>query len=311
MTHPAISFNNVYRRFDKKDVLRGLSFDVEPGQVYALLGRNGAGKTTTLRLAMGFMTPHHGNCHVLGKNSVELSPEDRGRIGFVAEGHRLYHTMTAEGVMDFEKATRPTFDKDYAMQALKRCAIPTNKGIIRLSRGQKAQVSLVAAVSSRPEVLIFDDPAMGLDVVMRREFLDVMIDLLADQGASVLFSSHILTDVERMADRIGIIHEGRMIVDATMDDIKSRVVRCSWRPKENGPALPPTDVGIVRQRNRRGIFELTIIDLDDEKTEKLRQSAEQFEAGRAPNLEDFFLDLVTAQQDSSENSPEIKENISC
>ncbi len=311
MTNSAISFHHVYRRFASKEVLKGLSFDVQPGQVYALLGRNGAGKTTALRLAMGFLSPHHGTCYVLGQDSRNLSPKDRGRIGYVAEGHKLYQTMTAEGIMEFEKATRPQFDKEYAMAAVKRCNLPTNRAMLRLSRGQRAQVALIAAASSRPELLVFDDPAMGLDVVMRREFLDVMIDLLADQGASVLFSSHILTDVERMADRIGIIHDGHMLVDATMDDIKRRIVRCSWRATQGSSALPPDVPGTLRCRRRRNMFELTMLDLDEAKVLQLKSGGAHVEIGQAPSLEDLFLDLVTRNEATAAHQSLSLEGVSC
>ncbi len=311
MTESSLVFDHVYRRFNKNEVLRGLSFEVKPGQVYALLGRNGAGKTTALRIAMGFLKAHHGTCHILGRDSGTLRPEDRGRLGYVAEGHKLYQIMTAQGVMEFEAATRPKFDKSYAMAALKRCELPLDKGMIRLSRGQRAQVSLIAAVSSRPELLVFDDPAMGLDIVMRREFLDVMIDLLAEQGAAVIFSSHILTDVERMADRIGILHHGRMLVDATMEDIKGRIVRCSWRHPNDSKAEPPRLPGTLRVKRRRNMFELTMLDLTEARIEALRSDGALIEVGQAPSLEDLFLDLVTQEKAEAAGNTPILEATSC
>ena len=153
-----------------------------------------------------------------------------------------------------------------------RCGLPPRLRVGQLSRGQRAQLALMVAVASRPEVLVFDDPALGLDLVMRRELLEVMIDLLADRGLGVLFSSHFLDDVERVADRISILHEGRLIVDAPADDLKRRVCRRIWtpppgrRPGRTPPAARPCpallrgrppaprlrpDPGRLRRRERR------------------------------------------------------------
>ena len=158
-----------------------------------------------------------------------------------------------------------------------------------LSRGQRAQLSLILAVASGPELLICDDPALGLDVVMRREFLDVMIDLLSDTGCTVLFSSHFLSDVERVADRIGILHEGSLLVDARLDDLKQRVRRCVWLPADG--AVPPAGDHVLRVGARRAGFELTLLDPPEALLQQLAADGELSDP-TAPSLEDLFLDLT-------------------
>jgi ABC-2 type transport system ATP-binding protein len=285
-----IRFTDVHRHFGTQPVLRGLSFAVAPGEVYAFLGRNGAGKTTALRILLGFLAPHRGSAGILGTDSQRLGPAQRARIGYVGEGHRLYPLMRVVDAVAFEAGTRPAFRRDFADAAVQRCGLRRGQVVARLSRGQRAQLALILAVASRPEVLVFDDPAMGLDVVMRREFLDAMIDLLAGSGCTVLFSSHVLTDVERIADRVGILHEGRMLVDARLDDLKARVRRCRWTPA-NGQEPPAADDRLLRVGRRRDGFELTLLDADAAMLARLRANGRLGEL-LVPTLEELFLDLT-------------------
>ena len=289
MSSPVVSFDAVHRWFGAVHVLRGLSFRIEPGQVYALLGRNGAGKTTALRILLGFLQPLAGKATVLGQDCTDLQPEQRGRIGYVGEEHKLYPTMTVATAIAFEAATRPKFRSDFATEAARQCGLRCSQRVPFLSRGQRAQLSLILAVASGPELLICDDPALGLDVVMRREFLDVMIDLLSDTGCTVLFSSHFLTDVERVADHIGILHEGSLLVDAPLDELKQRVSRCIWQPREGQEA--PAGEHVLRVGARRGGFELTLIDAPDSLLQLLAESGE-LSTPTAPSLEELFLDLI-------------------
>jgi len=289
MTAAVVEFAGVHRWFGAQPVLQGLTFRVEPGQVYALLGRNGAGKTTALRILLGFLQAHAGRATVLGHDCTALPAAVRGRIGYVGEDHRLYPTMTVGDAVAFEAGTRPSFRRTFADQALQRCGLPTDRYIPRLSRGQRAQLSLVLAVASNPELLVCDDPALGLDVVMRRELLDALIDLLADTGCAVLFSSHFLHDVERIADRVGVLHDGALVVDASLDDVKRRVVRCAWAPRAGTP--PPDGPHVLRASARRDGFDLTLLDAPAALLAQLRAGGE---LGRLapPSLEELFLDLT-------------------
>jgi ABC-2 type transport system ATP-binding protein len=294
MSDVALAFDDVHRHFGGRQVLRGLDFRVAPGEVFALLGRNGAGKTTALRILLGFLAPHQGQARLLGRDSRALTPADRDRIGYVAEGHRLYDEMRIGVAVAFEAATRPRFDRKVAEHALARCGLDSKQRIGFLSRGQRAQVALLLAAAGQPDLLVFDDPAMGLDVAMRRELLDVLIELLASRGCAVLFSTHILTDVERMADRVGILHGGQLVVNARLDDLRARVQKRHWIGT-NGTTVPPATPGILRARRIGSGFDLTLLDADEARLAPLRAGANLGEPV-TPDLEDLFLDLTAAPE---------------
>jgi ABC-2 type transport system ATP-binding protein len=287
---PPIVFENLHRHFDERAVLRGLDLRVGAGQIHALLGRNGSGKTTALRILLGFLAPHAGRASVFGVDSTQLGPDQRGRIGYVGEDHRLPPHMRAAEVLAFEAATRPRFDRALADQALGRCGLDPRGRVLRLSRGQRAQLSLIVAVASQPEVLVCDDPGLGLDLVMRRAFLDVLIELLAGRGISVLFSSHVLSDVERIADRVSILHQGRLIVDASLDELKRRVRKCFWA----GEAPPPTLPAVLRAERRASGYDLTLLDADEAVTAQL---GGRLSDAAVPSLDDLFLDLTRGDTD--------------
>ena len=287
-----IRFDGVRRSFGDQQVLRGLDFRVRPGEIYALLGRNGAGKTTALSILLGFLEPMAGHSSLLGEDSRNLTARARDRVGLVTEGHVLYRWMSVRRALDFEAGTRRRFDRAWAEDALRRLDLPLRRRISRLSRGMRAQLSLVLALAGDPEVLVLDDPAMGLDAVMRREFLDAMIELLGREGRSVLFSSHVMSDVERVADRVGILHGGRLIVDATIDDLKRRVQKRFARLAPNGTPAEERLPGLLCAHPARDGFELTLLDVDDERERRLREATLSLTDPVAPSLEELFVDLT-------------------
>lgn len=288
-----IRFERVERSFDGKPVLRGLDLTVRPGEIYALLGRNGAGKTTALSILLGELRPMSGRSALLGEDSTELTPETRLAVGVVHEGAPMYKWMSVKDAVAFEAGTRPNFGVKYANAALERLGIAPTKRIGSLSRGQRAQLALVFAMAGDPRVLILDDPAMGLDPVMRREFLEAMIDLLGRDGRAVLFSSHILADVERIADRVGILHGGRLIVDCTLDDLKRRVQKRFARGWFDEAGAREKVGGLIRSRAVRDGWELTLLDCNTERELALRAVCQTLSEPAAPTLEDLFLELTT------------------
>lgn len=294
MSDPIV-FDRVTRRFGAQEVLRSLSFSVRQGEIYALLGRNGAGKTTALSILLGFLRPMEGEARLLGTRSDALTDAERLKVGLVTEGAPMIGWMTVQEAVAFEAGTRANFDRKHALDTLARLSIPLDKKIKSLSKGMAAQLALVFAMAGDPTVLVLDDPAMGLDALMRREFLEAMVDLLGREGRSVLFSSHILPDVERMADRVGILHEGRIVLEAPLVELKQRLTK---RFAE-GALVQPHDLadipGLVTARRKPEGVELVLADQTPESEEQLALRFRALSRPVVPTLEELFIDLTSGE----------------
>ena len=216
-----LEFDNIHRAYRRDaDVLAGVGFSVESGEVVGLLGKNGAGKTTLLRIAMGMIDPQQGSVKVFGLDPRKTPVEIKRRVGYVSEDQILPSFMSVEKVVQLHRGLFPEWDDSMARDLLERFRLSPKAKIKTLSKGQARQVALVCAVSHKPELLILDEPAGGLDPAARREFLETSIELLNVAGTTILFSSHYMTDVERMAGRVVMIHEGQLLIDSSLDDLR-------------------------------------------------------------------------------------------
>lgn len=209
-----------YRYQTDADVLRGLDLSINAGEIVGLLGRNGAGKTTLLHLAMGLLTPAAGELRVFGLSPQKAGVEIKKRIGFVSEQQVLPAAMSVEQVLDYHRRLFPSWDDELLSRLLNRFPLPPRSRVRTLSKGQARQLALLCGLAHRPDLLILDEPGGGLDPAARREFLETSIQLLNESGTTILFSSHHMTDVERMASRIVLLDDGRPLIDAALDDLR-------------------------------------------------------------------------------------------
>ncbi len=293
MSDAVVRFDRLTRWFGERAALSDFTLDVPRGSVYALLGRNGAGKTTALRCLLGLMRPTRGRAEVLGMDAATLPPAARARIGFVAEGQTLVPWMKVRMLGEFQGATMPGFDAAVFSAHLDRLGIDASQRVKNLSRGQRAQVALALALAPSPELVILDDPAMGLDPVVRREFLEVMIDLVHAEGRTVLFTSHVLADVERVADHVAILHQGVLRVSGAVDDVKSRIVRVHAHFDGDAPAAPEL-AGVLKSSARGRALSLTVCDGPEAVSEWARtHGAVKLDVERL-TLEDLFIDYTTS-----------------
>jgi ABC-2 type transport system ATP-binding protein len=235
----AIRTQGLTKYYAGRKVVDGLDLRVSRGTVYGLLGRNGAGKSTTIKMLTGMVRPDHGRAELLGEDVAQLSPQTRARIAYLAEGHPLYAWMTVRDAVAFIASVYPRANRALVEQVLDHFELAQSAKIARLSRGQRAQVSLALAIAPDPELLLLDDPTLGLDTNVRRDFLESMIQIIQRRGRTILFSSHVLGDVERVADRVGVMIDGVLRVDCPADHFKRSVRRVVVEFGCEPPALPP------------------------------------------------------------------------
>jgi ABC-2 type transport system ATP-binding protein len=211
-----LCLEGIRRSYAASEALRNVSLSVEPGEVLGVVGRNGAGKTTLLRVAAGLLRPDTGAITVFGLDPWQRSLEVKRRMGYVAESQAVPARLSAGALIGLHRELYPTWDRELERTLLARLAIPVSKPIAALSKGEARKVLLACAIAHRPELLILDEPAGGLDPVARREFLELSIELLAQGGSTILFSSHHMTDVERIASRLVVLEHGEKMIDSDL-----------------------------------------------------------------------------------------------
>lgn len=219
---PILEFRDIARYFNRgKPVLSDVSFAMAAEEVVALLGRNGAGKSTLIQIAMGMLFPHAGSVRVFGLDPIKQPVAVKKRVGYVAENQLLPPKSTIAEVIAFHRYLFPTWDVALEKHLLERFGlVGNNSRISQLSKGQARQAALLCAVCHRPELLILDEPAGGLDPLARREFLETAIQLLNREGTAILFSSHHMGDVERMGGRVVLLDEGMVRLDQDLDSLR-------------------------------------------------------------------------------------------
>ena len=195
MADDVVRIENLVKFYDGRCVLDGISFVVPRGCIYGLLGRNGAGKTTIIRILLGQERPTRGRTSLIGVDSPYLRAKDRARIGYVAEGHHLIQNYRVARLVALCKGLSRQWDQTFFDHLIATFRLPMDRKVKDLSTGMRAQLNLALAMATKPEVLILDDPTLGLDTVARRQFLELAIDVIQMEGRTILFSSHILRRV--------------------------------------------------------------------------------------------------------------------
>jgi ABC-2 type transport system ATP-binding protein len=225
MSGTAIVVDRLRQRYGKHNVLDDVSLEIPNGQTFALLGRNGAGKTTLIRTLLGLLRPTGGSVEVLGLNPTAQSLEIRGRVGYLAEDQSMYGWMTANEMARFLRPFFPTWDAHLANDLFDRFGVPRRVRIKHLSKGHNVRLGLALALAHRPELVILDDPAIGLDPITRKQFNRDVIEHLQAEGRTVFYSSHLLYEVEAVADAVAILDHGRIVRAGRTEDLQREVKR--------------------------------------------------------------------------------------
>jgi ABC-2 type transport system ATP-binding protein len=208
-----VEFHQVTRRFPRSWALRHASFRVPAGSITAMLGPNGAGKSTALKIALNLLRPSTGRVEILGTDSRKLGPTQLARIGYVAEGMELPDWMTVDQFLGWCRPLYPKWDADLERTLRGKFALPGDRRLKHLSRGQRMKAALIGALSFRPELLVLDEPFSGLDPLVRDEFITGLLELAGGEGFTVLLSSHDIEEVDRLADHVVLLNHGAVVLD--------------------------------------------------------------------------------------------------
>jgi ABC-2 type transport system ATP-binding protein len=222
---PIISAQQVCRRFGNKEVLRGVDLTIPRGSVVGLLGKNAAGKSTFIKCLLGLIKIDSGAIRVFNDDSWSLSAETKARLGYVPQEISLYSWMRVSQIIQYTAAFYPRWNWDFANHLVSQWELPPNDRVGPLSAGQIQKLALVLALGHEPDLLVLDEPVAALDPVARRDFLRTLLDIAQSENRTVLFSTHITTDLERVADRVAILRDGRIVFHDELDVLKDSVKR--------------------------------------------------------------------------------------
>jgi ABC-2 type transport system ATP-binding protein len=233
------------RRFGRTVALDGVSLDVPRGVVFGLVGENGAGKTTLIKHMLGLLKAQTGRVGVFGLDPVREPVAVLSRVGYLSEDRDLPDWMRLGEMLRYLRAFYPTWDDDLADELRRQFDLDPRARVKTLSQGQRARAGLLAALAYRPELLVLDEPSTGLDPIVRREILSAIIRTIAEEGRTVLFSSHLLDEVERVSDHVALLDRGRIVLCERLDSIKASHHRLTLRFDEP-LAKPPALLGSMR-----------------------------------------------------------------
>jgi ABC-2 type transport system ATP-binding protein len=295
----AVELTNVTKCFGRQVAVGDLSLRIKRGSTFGFLGPNGAGKTTTIRMLMGLLTRSAGQVSVLGIDPAVEPLIVKQRVGYVPEQQFIYRWMRVGEAISFCRSFYPTWNNGLAEKLLKFFNLDADKKVKHLSKGMLTKLSLLLAMSHEPELLILDEPMAGLDPIVREELLDSVLQTVCEREQTVVFSSHTLDDVQRMADVVAIINEGQLLVYCAIDDLLNRTKRMRAVLQDGAaPSHPPG--GMIWQRVQNREWLLTVKDYSPGTVEQLKATnpLERVEVIDL-TLEDIFKDYVRGRRVSA------------
>ncbi len=296
---PAVELVDLWKQFGHNNAVRGLNLQIPPGCVFGLIGPNGAGKSTTIKMLMGMLRSTWGHVNVLGLDVPAEGIELRQRVGYVPESQQIYRWMRVAEVICFCRAHFRTWNESLCNEMLVLFQLDPQQKVRHLSNGMLGKLALLLAISHEPDLLILDEPMAGLDPLAREEFLDGVLRTICQRQQTVLFCTHLLDDIQRLADTVGIMYDGRLLVHRKIDELlaSTKRIRATLVDGQH-PGTPPGD--LIWQRINGREWLVTVSDFSTEKVEQLRaqnpvEHVEVIDLG----LEDVFKDIVRGQRAAS------------
>jgi ABC-2 type transport system ATP-binding protein len=291
MDSAVIEICDLSRQFGATPALKNVTLTVPRGVVFGLVGTNGAGKTTLIKHMMGLLKPQRGSVSVFGSNPVTNPTAVLSRVGYLSELNELPEWMSVHELVRFTRAFYPAWDESYAESLRRTFELDDTRLVQQLSKGQRARLGLLLALAHRADLLILDEPSSGLDPLVRRDILRAIIKTISDEGRTVVFSSHLLDEVERVADQVAIIESGRIIQNETLESLKASYHRLFLRFGA-APEKPPQIDGFFNwqggDNNWSVFYRGESADLD---RIMARFNAHVLERA-APSLQEIFMALI-------------------
>ncbi len=257
------------KRYGRKLALDHLDLNIPRGRIHAIVGANGAGKSTLFRVLLGFLPPTAGEARILGRNSQHLTPADRGRIGFVNEEHTLPSWMSVAAMVSMQRRHYPRWNQRAFDEVIGHYHVLPEQKIGQLSRGERAGFNLALALAQTPELLVLDEPTLGLDVVAKRAFLESLLYSNAAEHCTVIYCSHQMEEIERVADNLIILERGQLKNMSAPDDFCSRVSHWIADIPFKGPESS-TVPGLLQLQRIDGLSHYLVLDQDEDFAEFLR-----------------------------------------
>jgi ABC-2 type transport system ATP-binding protein len=299
MNEIAVETNNLQKKFRRTQALSGLSMRVPRGAVYGFLGRNGAGKTTTIKTLLGLLRPDAGSMRVLGMDPTVHLTSVLERTAFVSEDKILYDFMTAAELLRFTRGFYPRWSDEAAAKYARVLEIPLEKPFRKLSKGNRTKVCLLLALVQNAELLVLDEATSGLDPLVIDDVLRILVEDHAGAGRTILFSTHQLSEVEHVADWVGIIDCGRLLLEARLEDVRNEF-RLILAAGEALPATPAENIISISRAERSCRY---VVSRDAERfAAHLRQNGAQVVEVAPLDLREVFLELVRKEESCTTGS---------
>jgi ABC-2 type transport system ATP-binding protein len=259
----AILAENLVRCYGKKRAVAGLNLQVPKGSIFGLIGENGCGKTTTINLLMGNIAPHDGYARVMGELPMDMPLDVRSRIGFLGDEAAVPDRMVLSDAMEIHGSFFPVWDKEKSLSMLEEFGVNQYATYGNLSKGEKRWFMLSLVISQHPGLLMMDEPAGGLDVSVRRRLMEIILEECSETGMTVLITSHILTDLERVIDHIGLMKKGKILMQDELDAVKDRTWKISI-PGKNDPEPFRKSFTVLGESEEKDSLEIIVTDYKKE-----------------------------------------------
>ena len=271
-------------------VLKNINLQVEPGQCIALLGKNGAGKTTLLESLLGFSLPSFGQAQLWGGPTKAIGAEQKQRIGFVPQIDELLPGMTGAEHLQLHRSFRQHWNSELVERLVRDWMVPLDSAVGKLSVGQRQKLAILLAMAHEPELLVLDEPVASLDPIARRQFLQQLVEIASDERRAVIFSTHIVSDVERIANQVWMLRDGEMLYQGELDQLKETTVRIRLRPQ---PELLALFNGhkVIRQQLDKYQYQLCLGDWNPTLAKQLQAQLPDPLVVEPLSLEDIFLEM--------------------